>query len=377
MSIAFVTLCRELQVRRFDLETGALLMNWTRYPSKAAAGRALGLAGATIGGLVRGRKAHHAGIEARLYDSVDDSDGANDDTDEASAPAHPSPPYFAALVTKPVVLSDRAKSASDPHVKRSREDAPEWLRRTNAGPRHEHPSHPSMAVEVRRFDLQTGALRIPWTCYPSFAAAGRALGLAGATIGALVKGKKKHHAGVEARRCDSIDDDASEADDASPPFCSAMVTKSVVSDGMTSGGGGSGDRLSGGVPEWLGTNVRTTGGSQSLAVEVRRFDPQTGMLLMDWTRHPSKAAAGRAVGLAGSTIGDLAKRGKKHHSGVEARPCDSVVTVDDDAPEWFRSGDRSRAAVNSSQSQAVEVRFFVRFECELIWNRGIKYASCA
>jgi hypothetical protein len=53
-------------------------MNWTRYPSKAAAGRDLGMAGATIGDLARSRKTNHAGYQARN----DDDDG--DDSNEAS-----------------------------------------------------------------------------------------------------------------------------------------------------------------------------------------------------------------------------------------------------------------------------------------------------
>jgi len=115
-----------------------------------------------------------------------------------------------------------------------------------------------------------------WTRHPSKAAAGRAVGLAGATIGALVNGRKLHHAGVEARRCDSTDDDNVDAEDAdearappSPPFFSAMVTKPVVLEGMKSGGGGSGNRSPSNVPQWLESNIRTTAGSQSQAVEVR------------------------------------------------------------------------------------------------------------
>ena len=59
-----------------------------------------------------------------------------------------------------------------------------------------------MAVEVRRRDVETGALLMPWTRFPSRIAATRALKVPSHTIGLLVSGAKPQHSGFEARQCD-------------------------------------------------------------------------------------------------------------------------------------------------------------------------------
>jgi hypothetical protein len=65
-------------VRRFDTKTGASLLPWTRYPSRAAAARAFDLSSSMVGDLLRGRKPHHAGVEVRRCEEVGDGhdDGA-------------------------------------------------------------------------------------------------------------------------------------------------------------------------------------------------------------------------------------------------------------------------------------------------------------
>jgi hypothetical protein len=126
-------------------------------------------------------------------------------------------------------------------------------------------------VKVRRFDPKTGELLMPWTSYPSQAAAVRACGVAGVTIRDLLRGRKTHHAGMEVRRCDPVD--AEDADEASvlapsPPYFPGMVTKPVVSEGRKSGGGGCGR---GDAPKWLGISSserQHAGGVESQAVEV-------------------------------------------------------------------------------------------------------------
>ena len=60
-----------------------------------------------------------------------------------------------------------------------------------------------MALEVRRVDVVTGELRMPWTTFPSQSAAARALKAKGAdsTISKLVRGLEPHWNGFEARLC--------------------------------------------------------------------------------------------------------------------------------------------------------------------------------
>ena len=72
-----------------------------------------------------------------------------------------------------------------------------------------------MALEVRRVDVETGELLMPWTTFPSQSAAAQTFtshGLHGMAISRLVRGLEPHWNGFEARRCGDRDGDAA-ADD--------------------------------------------------------------------------------------------------------------------------------------------------------------------
>ena len=59
-----------------------------------------------------------------------------------------------------------------------------------------------MALEVRRVDVETGELLMPWTTFPSQTAAARALkaqGLTDPTISRLTRGLEPHWNGFESR----------------------------------------------------------------------------------------------------------------------------------------------------------------------------------
>ena len=188
---------RAVEVRRFDLRTGALVMPWTRYASQSAAARELsqrhGLSNGIISKLVRGAKPHHNGFEARRCE-----EGQRDDDDDDEACAQP--PFFAAMETKSVIGGGRSSKL------------PKWFAQWQTVASPEPPSS-ARAVEVRRFDLRTGALVMPWTRYASQSAAARELskqhGLSDGIISKLVRGAKLHHNGFEVRRCDRENDGGS------------------------------------------------------------------------------------------------------------------------------------------------------------------------
>ena len=235
----------QVELRRFDLQTGALLMPWTRYASQSAAARAYktaGLRGGAVSALMRGAKPHHNGFEARRCE-----EGQRDDDDDDEACARP--PFFAAMETKSVIGGGGSSKL------------PKWFAQWQTVASSEPPSS-ARAVEVRRFDLRTGALVVPWTRHASQSAAARELsqrhGLSDCIISKLVRGAKPHHNGFEARRCDrenyggsgcgseeheEHDDDTEVNDDAPPSWFRRQ--------------------------RQLGILGRTTSHSRSIAVEVR------------------------------------------------------------------------------------------------------------
>ena len=97
----------EVELRRFEPQTGVLVMPWTRYPSLSAATRECeqyhGLNVAALQRLVRGVKQHYNGFEARRYCSRRQRDEEEEDDDDG-VKVCTRPPYFAALVTKPVIV---------------------------------------------------------------------------------------------------------------------------------------------------------------------------------------------------------------------------------------------------------------------------------
>ena len=88
--------------------TGEVLMPWTTFPSQTIAARTFtsqGLHPSSISQLVNGIKPQHNGFEARLCgdrDGVDDGDDGG-----AGSRRHPSPPFYSAMVTKPVFAPQR------------------------------------------------------------------------------------------------------------------------------------------------------------------------------------------------------------------------------------------------------------------------------
>jgi len=65
-----------------------------------------------------------------------------------------------------------------------------------------------MALEVRRVDVETGELLMPWRRFPSIALAARAFDheISVGMISRLINGIKPQHNGFEARRCGDQED---------------------------------------------------------------------------------------------------------------------------------------------------------------------------
>ena len=243
-----------------------------------------------VGHLVKGRQAHHDGFEARRYDN-DDVPGP------PRASLHPSPPFFSAMTTKPVVVGpsssdgggDRARTGGD-------DETPAWFHQAlaRAGAPQLVNASQCVAVEIRRFDLATRALVMPWTRFASQGAAGRALqrqGLSSSTISLLCRGGKAHHDGWEVRRCRDGGGGGGDDDDGNDG-------RSAAARG---GGGGDEEEEEEEVPAWLlggsassfeeqqrlrsaqATNTagQKSGGAPSVTVEVRVWRKRRGILPRD------------------------------------------------------------------------------------------------
>jgi len=145
-------------VRRVDAKTGELLMPWRRFPSQSAAVRALNheISASMISMLVNGVKPQHNGFEGRLCGDRDGGD--DDDDDEAGSRPHPSPPFYSAMVTKPVFAPQQrieaVASASFP-----RAEAGGGALRPR---RYDHGGAASITVEVPReaYYSRVGILQI-------------------------------------------------------------------------------------------------------------------------------------------------------------------------------------------------------------------------
>ena len=102
-----------------------------------------------------------------------------------------------------------------------------------------------MALEVRRVDVVTGELLMPWTTFPSQCAAARALkaqGLTDPTISRLTRGLEPHWNGFEARRCgardigaaaDDADDEAGARAHPSPPHLASTLSANARAASIT------------------------------------------------------------------------------------------------------------------------------------------------
>ena len=117
--------------------------------------------------------------------------------------------------------------------------------RTNHSHRPETDPSPPMALEVRRVDVETGELLMPWTTFPSQTAAARALkaqGLTDPTISRLTRGLEPHWNGFEARRCgardggaaaDDADDEAGARAHPSPPHLASTLSANARASNST------------------------------------------------------------------------------------------------------------------------------------------------
>ena len=257
-----------VEVRRFDPRTGALVRPWTRYASQTAAAGALrkyGLNDTVISKLVRGAQPHHDGFEARRCGGQHEEGGEEkeeDNADQKPGVRDVSPPFFEAMVTKPVTVGWRVSSEAgrDGGLDNA---PPTWFKqRPLAVAEEPHAEHGApwnrTQVEARRFDPRTGALVRTWTRYASQTAAAGALrkhGLNDTVISKLVRGVKPHHDGWEVR------------------CCGRPVDGDGVSDGSDDQDGAEVDADA--PPSWFrpeqqpGMLGRTTSHSRSNAVEVR------------------------------------------------------------------------------------------------------------
>ena len=151
-------------MRRVDAKTGELLMPWRRFPSQSAAVRAFNheisghkISAGMISMLVNGVKPQHNGFEGRLCGDRDGGDDDDDDDGAGSRP-HPSPPFYSAMVTKPVFAPQQrieaVASASFP-----RAEAGGGALRPR---RYDHGGAASITVEVPReaYYSRVGILQI-------------------------------------------------------------------------------------------------------------------------------------------------------------------------------------------------------------------------
>ena len=133
-------------------------MPWRRFPSQSAAARAFSrdISAGMISMLVNGVKPQHNGFEGRLCGDRDGGD--DDDDDEAGSRPHPSPPFYSAMVTKPVFAPQQrieaVASASFPRV-----EAGEGALRPR---RCDHGGAASITIEVPReaYYSRVGILQI-------------------------------------------------------------------------------------------------------------------------------------------------------------------------------------------------------------------------